>query len=107
MYKALQYSLRRIIDQLEEVISYMLCIYWLYITPYFQTEGDNLSLSETLTSETASVTGAETQTPNTLRKGEQVWFLVGLSLRPGGKNVNDPLLFNEEDPAQFKLLMVA
>ena len=32
---------------------------------------------------------------------------LGPSLGSGGKNVNDPLLFNEENPAQFKLLMVA
>ena len=55
--------------------NYMLCIYWLYITPYFQTEGDNLSLSETITSDTGSLTGAEIQTPNTLRKGELQLFL--------------------------------
>ena len=43
---------------------------------YFQTGGDNLSLAETLTSDTISVTGSEIQTPNTQRKGEQHQAIV-------------------------------
>ena len=43
---------------------------------YFQTGGDNLSLAETLTSDTISVTGSEIQTPNTQRKGEHHQAIV-------------------------------
>ena len=48
----------------------------------FQTEGDNVSLAETIASDTMSVNGSEINTPTTLRKGEQRIYRVSINVWP-------------------------
>ena len=45
-------------------------INWLLLS-YFQGEGDDCSLTDTIPEDTVSCSGAEIQTPNTLRKGKE------------------------------------